>query len=346
MKNMSNLGSRFKESQKEQEEQNLSVKRIWLYLFITFTLTYGVEIFLIMPLAGSADIQSAMFAQLLKAGVMFFPAFGVILTRMITRETFVGKTMMIHLRLKGNLRYYALSWFGIGGLILFGAAVYFVLFPGKFDPQMGYAALQLSRQAGENEEVGTELVRQAVTAQLVMGFFLSPFANLLNCFGEEWGWRGYLLPKLLNHFKIVPTLLLSGMIWGIWHMPLIIMGHNYGVGYRGYPIAGILAMCVFCTVIGIIFSYMTIRTGSCIPAVLGHGMLNGFAAAGMLFTSLEDPFNVFIGPAPTGLAGGIGFILLAAYFLYRLYQQEKKEPIQIGKLQTETNKSKIKEEAK
>lgn len=330
MKNMGSMGSRFKEAQKEQEGQKMEVKRIWIYLLITFALTYCVEIFMIMPLAGSADMESALFAQMLKAGVMFIPAFGVIVTRAFTREPFVGKSMMINLKLRGNLRYYALVWFGFAGLIVFGAAIYFLIFPGKFDPQMGYAKLLITSQAqaaGQmtmEETIGQEEVWQAVLLQVIMGIFLSPFANILNCFGEEWGWRGYLLPKLMKQFKIVPTLLLSGVIWGVWHMPIIIMGHNYGVGYKGYPVVGILAMCVFCTVIGIILSYVTIKTESCIPAVMGHGMLNGFAAVGMLFTSLEDPFNVFIGPAPMGLIGGSGFILVAALLLYRLYQQEKK----------------------
>lgn len=330
MKNIENMGSRFKQSQKEQEGQKTDIKRIWIYLLITFALTYCVEIFVIMPLAGSADMGAALFAQLLKAGVMFFPTFGVIVTRALTKEPFVGKSMMINLKLKGNLRYYALVWFGFAGLILFGAVAYFLIFPGKFDPQMGYAKLLLTSQAqvaGETAAEGTigqEEVYQAVLMQVVMGIFLSPFANLLNCFGEEWGWRGYLLPKLMKQFKIVPALLLNGAIWGVWHMPLIIMGHNYGVGYKGYPVVGILAMCVFCIVIGIILSYVTIKTESCIPAVMGHGMLNGFAAVGMLFTSLENPFNVFMGPAPMGLVGGSGFILVAALLLYRLYQQEKK----------------------
>ena len=330
MKKISSMGSGLKRTSENQEEQSADVKRIWIYLFITFALTYAVEIFMIMPLAGSTDIQAALLAQVLKAGVMFLPAFGVVMTRALTRESFAGQSMMINLHLKGSLRYYAFSWFGFAGLILFGAAAYFLIFPSKFDPQMGYAKLLLSGRAQETGQmIADEGVRQAVWNQMVMGIFLSPFANLLNCFGEEWGWRGYLLPKMLKQFKIVPVLLINGVIWGIWHMPLIIMGHNYGVGYKGYPIVGILAMCVFCTVIGIILSYVTIKTGSCIPAVMGHGMLNGFTAAGLMFTSLKNPFNLFIGPMPVGLIGGSGFILVAAYLLYRLYQQEKEGPIRI-----------------
>ncbi len=58
-------------------------------------------------------------------------------------------------------------------------------------------------------------------------------------------------------------------------------------------------------------------------------MLNGFAAAGLMFTSSQVPYHVLAGPMPVGLIGGSGFIFVAVYLLYRLYQQEKEGPIKI-----------------
>lgn len=305
----------------DMESKKEARRGIFIYLAVTFVLTYGVEIFLVMPLAGSTDIRLAYMAQMLIAGVMFIPAAGALVTRLITKEKLTKENMMVSLNLRGNLKYYGIAWFGVAFMIIFGAVLYFLIFPKHFDGNMGYIKAVL--EANGQGKTDSSQVMQFMYIQMAVGILLAPFLNFINCFGEEWGWRGYLLPKLRKCFTVVPAVLVNGVIWGIWHAPLIAVGHNYGTGYRGYPMTGILAMCLFCVVMGIIFSYITIKTGSCIPAVLAHGMLNGFAAAGISFTSLENPYNVFLGPAPTGLIGGAGFIAAAGVFLFRLYKEEK-----------------------
>ena len=157
--------------------------------------------------------------------------------------------------------------------------------------------------------------------QTLQAVFLAPIMNFITCFGEEWGWRGYLLPKMKNLLPTVPMLLVTGLIWGLWHAPMTIIGHNYGLGYWGFPFTGIAMMCVFCIVLGIFLSYITIKTGSCIPAILAHGAINGFAAIGMYFT--HDGGNPFIGPAPTGIIGIIPFILAAIPMVIYLKRNEK-----------------------
>lgn len=303
-----------------QEEKKFNLRQIGIYLAVTFLMTWGTEIFGIMPMMGSDDAQQAYAAQQMISSVMFIPALGALITRLLTKERLTGKNLMLMVNLKGNLQYYGLVWFGFVLLTLFGAALYFLIFQDQLDPGLGYMKAISEAQGIESTQ---EQLQQAVVMQLVMGVVLAPFVNLINCFGEEWGWRGFLLPKLLKQFKVAPAILINGVIWGLWHVPLTIMGHNYGVGYPGFPFTGIIAMCIFCTVMGTILSFVTIKTGSCIPAIMGHGTLNGFASAGLLFTSLDHPYNVFLGPAPTGLIGGLGFIAVACALLYLLCKEEK-----------------------
>lgn len=303
------------------EDNKLNLKRIFIFLAITFVITYGIEIFMIAPLYGSTEMSEAVLAQSLLTCVMIIPTLAVILTRFITKEGFRGRDLYFSLNLKSNLKYYGIVWPLFAVLIIAGAVLYFLVFPKQFDGNMGYAALILN--SGRETPITTQEVRQQMLFQILIAAVLSPFINIVNCFGEEWGWRGYLLPKLLKQFKVLPAVLIDGFIWGIWHAPIICMGHNYGTGYPGFPVVGVIAMCVFCIVMGIILSYVTIKTHSCIPAILGHGMINGFASVGIYFTSLENPYNVFLGPVPTGLIGGAGFIVLAVYLLVKLNKEEK-----------------------
>lgn len=309
-----------------EERKNVNTRQIFIYLLVTFILTYAVEIFLIMPMMGSADLLQASVAQMLTAGVMMIPALGALTARLVTGEKFRKENVMLSFHLKGNLKYYGLAWFGMAFLIALGAVLYFLIFPKQFDPDMGYIKGLLESQMealGQKGEISQPMVVQTVAVQTLMGVFLSPFLNAVPCFGEEWGWRGFLLPKLLKRFKVVPALLLNGVIWGLWHAPLIAAGHNYGIGYWGFPYLGIFAMCLFCIVVGIILSYVTIKTESCIPAIMGHGTLNGLASLGICFVSLENPYNVFLGPMPVGVIGGAGLIVTAALLLFLLYREEK-----------------------
>ena len=70
----------------EKGLKDITTKRIVIYLGSTFVLTYAVEIFLIAPMLGSADVNQAMVAQTLISAVMLIPTMAVILTRLITKE--------------------------------------------------------------------------------------------------------------------------------------------------------------------------------------------------------------------------------------------------------------------
>lgn len=328
--NMHNMESKLNAAQKKEEEKKIEIKRTVLYILLVFVIAYGMEIFVIMPLVGSAEADQAMAAQSLLSSVMFVPAFGAVLIRWMTKERLTIMNLMIRLQIKENLKYYGIAWFGVAALILFGTILYFLVSPGKFDPSLGYVKMLLTEQAKETgAEVTEQVVRNAVLIQFFMGVVMAPFADLLGCFGVEWGFRGYLLPKMLKHFKVVPAILITGVVFGLWNAPLVVMGQNYGLGYPGYPVTGILLVCLYCATTGVILSYVTIKTRSIIPAVMARGVLSGFNSIGILFSSMDNPYNLLMGPMSTGLIGGIGFLAVAVFLLYRLHQEEKTEPVQL-----------------
>lgn len=298
--------------------KKIELRRIIIFLAFTFVFTYAWTIFLIWPRVLGKDAAALTHEEtavnaLLTAAMMFFPAVGVLLTRLVTREGF--KNSMLRLNLRGNVRYYLVACFAPLVFSFLGAMAYYICFPSDF-------SLAEFREA-DMTKIGLMLVT-------IVLMLLSPFLNFIPAFGEEWGWRGYLLPKVAERMKFLPATLLTGFIWGIWHAPIVVAGHNYGFGYSGYPWLGIVAMCIFCIVAGILLSYLTLRTKSCLPAALAHGAINGTAALGMLFynypayleSSSLELVNRFVGPMPTGIIGAIAYIAVAVWIVIKVCKEK------------------------
>jgi uncharacterized protein len=103
---------------------------------------------------------------------------------------------------------------------------------------------------------------------------VSALVVTLFTFGEEYGWRGYLLPRLLPLGEIRASLLL-GLIWALWHLPLLLAGLNY-------PGANVwLAILVFTFVtVTVSFAYTwfyVASSGSVLIAAVLHASFNNFA---------------------------------------------------------------------
>ncbi len=302
------------------ETRKTDLKRVLVFIALTFGITWGYCLLILYPAIDSDTLTGipSIVTQLLVVLAMFFPSISVLLTRLITKEGF--KDAWLHPHLKGNIKTYLLAWFGPGILTFAGMGLYFLLFPDNLDPNFGYfvATLEATGVPMETLPVPMGLL---MLVQTLQALFLAPALNFVTCFGEEWGWRGYLLPKVSKHLSTIPTLLITGIIWGLWHAPLTAIGHNYGVGYWGFPFTGIAMMCLFCIVGGVFMSYITLKTKSCIPAILAHGAVNGIGAMGIYFT--YDGGNPFVGPAPTGIIGIIPFILVAIPMVIYLKRHEK-----------------------
>ena len=145
------------------------------------------------------------------------------------------------------------------------------------------------------------LVLMALVGALVAGFTV----NGLFALGEEYGWRGFLADELrpLGAFW---ANVLTGVLWGLWHGPLILMGFNYD----GYGRIGTAFMIAFCVPLSFLLWRVRQVSGSVLGAAVLHGALNGFAG---VFLIVVYDANPLIG-APVGLLGACAIAVVAAVF--------------------------------
>ena len=108
--------------------------------------------------------------------------------------------------------------------------------------------------------------------------FLPAFlvAIAFECFaaaGEEFGWRGLLVPELARFIGFTRLALLSGAIWTAWHIPLILFGTYHGTGSVLYSLAVFVPSVMGA---GLVIAWLRIISGSIWVAVLFHGFWNFF----------------------------------------------------------------------
>ncbi|MDR2942325.1 MAG: CPBP family intramembrane metalloprotease [Treponema sp.] len=135
--------------------------------------------------------------------------------------------------------------------------------------------------------------------------------NAIFALGEELGWRGYLLKSLQNR-KLLPVSLIIGTVWGLWHFPLILIGHNY----PEHPVAGVGMMIVFCTLLTPVMIYIVIKSKSVITAGIFHGANNAISGITILYIKGGNDLTNGV----TGIAGFIALLLVnLTFYLYDKY---------------------------
>ena len=94
--------------------------------------------------------------------------------------------------------------------------------------------------------------------------------------GEELGWRGYLLPRLLERFTPLSASLIVGVLWGLWHLS-VFLTPAFPHSERSFPL-----FMISTTVYSVWFTWLLLRTrGSVLLATLFHASLNLFSPGGL-----------------------------------------------------------------
>jgi membrane protease YdiL (CAAX protease family) len=243
---------------------------------------------------------------------MAAPALANILTRLVTREG--QKDLYLQPQFKRTKRYWLLAWLGTSFLVLLGMGIYYILLPQYFDPTLAAAGNMLEQAAQRTGKALPITPAMLVVIQILQAVLIAPFINGLAAFGEEFGWRAYLLPKL-KPFGSRKAMLIIGLIWGLWHWPVIFMGYEFGLSYPGFPWLGPIAMLWFTFVVGTFLGWLTLKTRSVWPAALAHGAVNSVGAIALLLVKGQP--NPLLGPAAVGLVASLPFTLLAFWLLWR-----------------------------
>ena len=251
--------------------KKLELKRLLIYLAFSFGLAYAWFFITNMKFETWQEMSSAK-ESFIALG-MLAPLLAHILTRLVTKEGFklYGKDSMMF-----GISFKEKKWiFFVLAIILpwvyieLGNVLTILFFRELYDPEY-YLKLEIDKR----------ILYIYPLAAIISGVF-SSFA----AFGEEAGWRGYMMPKLLKLFGAegegkgafrgrILAVIIGGIIWGLWHAPLTCTGHNFGTDYPGFPFVGIARMCLFCTLIGIMLNFITVKSGSVWPAAIMHAVLN------------------------------------------------------------------------
>jgi membrane protease YdiL (CAAX protease family) len=234
---------------------------------------------------------------------MLFPLISVLLTQLVTGEKLFSG---IGLSFKLN-RWWWLGWLVIIPLIVLLSLPVSALFTGMSisgDTEM------VRQTMGSLEAQGLPLGPGGVLViTLLSGLVAGMTVNALFAFGEESAWRGF-LHRCLEGTGFWKKCLFIGFVWGLWHAPIILMGHNY----PEHPVAGVFMMIAFCMLFTPVMVFIREKSGSVIMAAIAHATLNALAGISIMYLA---GYKELVGSI-TGIAG---FIVLAIadllIFLFR-----------------------------
>lgn len=271
-----------------------NAKRIGIYLLTVFAFML-IFVLCIKPMNASNTVFYIIFMIF-----SFSPAIASLITRAVTKEGF--RDMKLHLRLSGNFKWYLVA-FALP-LICFSAKFLLpVILSGHADWLGGFTARNV---------LSSVFTLAAMSAVMSIGLI-----------GEELGWRGYMNRKMEPLLGTVVTCIVGGIVWGLWHLPMDIAGCNGAISDAMSMCGGRMIQLTF---FGVFLMWLTRKTDSVFPAVIGHYMFNESqgALANLLYQG-NIPENADLGVI-ADVFEYLPMILLAAVFTVLLLRDQKKTP--------------------
>ena len=277
----------------------------WRYVAYYVALAFGLA----WLIEGIAIARGITFATLTVRGVlvlasaMFTPAIAALVVRLTTKEGFASAGLRI-----GPWKLYLAVWCAVAALAVLIYGITIALGLGTLDPSL--SKLTELMRANSNGRPLPHLPPLGVLASVMylqsvtVGLLITTVAT----FGEEFGWTGYLLIKLLPLGRWRAAVV-YGAIWGLWHAPVIVAGYNY----PGHPIAGPLMMCLLTVTFALSQTALRIRSRSVVLTSFTHACINaqGLGVLPLLVVGVSPVLGGITGLVGIAVSGVVGAWLLS-----------------------------------
>jgi len=252
---------------------------VMIFVILTFALS---SIFWYLTAQTAVVADNITLLLIYSVGAMWCPTFAAVITRLYYQRNLkgfgfnIGKPIWLLLSILIPIA---------AGLLMFGTA-------------------WISGIAPFNLEGASKIF----TINFIPSLIIAIGFNFFAAAGEEFGWRGFLVPELARFQTFTKLALISAAIWTLWHFPLIIFGAYHGTGTLLFSLAVFIPSVMGA---GLIIAWLRIISGSVWVAVLFHGFWNYF---------IQRFYPALTETTPTGelMLGEFGWFVALMYVILAL----------------------------
>ncbi len=282
---------------------NKGFKGILAFIAVSFGLAYLLDYTILVPVLKSAMIReqaitSQLLFQIFASIRMYTPFIGVVAALKVMGYSL--KKGLVAYGLRGGKAEYIIPAIAIPYTI-YGLSIIYALVVGYGIVNPVEQIKQLPILQGKHLPFSNEVFLALIVVSAIING--STIATLL-ALGEEMGWRGFLLREIGEKTGLYPATIIIGIIWSLWHAPLILAGYNY----PHHPdIVGLGMFTLICIVWSIVLSQLRVLGRSVIPPAVMHGNINAIGPTILLSFTVGDELYT----SPVGIIGLIASATIA-----------------------------------
>ncbi len=287
-------------------------RRKVLIVLLVLTVLAGAGYWAIAHAAGGSNTPVALGLRLAYVAVLYMPTplYALLISKLVFGAPISFRNLLSfkHITMKGYALVVGLFLAWVILMLGFAAILGWVC-PEVFGHLVAtneQLIHNLEKLVGASVDTSTMNLPPAPLAMLPFGVFGALTAgltvNAVFAMSEEIMWRGY-LAKAFAELTFFKKYTMIGVLWGLWHIPLIAQGYNYGVENA---LPGSVLFVGFCVIMSLVLGFVVERTRSVWLAAVLHGTFNGFSSAVPLF---------IVGGSSLMVSSAVGVVSLIAWLM-------------------------------